>query len=571
MIKKQFTSNARRARNIIWNAAGDYDFEPPFMAFFPNGAPDHYFNMIIGLVRKWLDIDRIGKFFDSYAADRRSDEFDEYLWLGLENCVYEKESAERPVMERLRKQRAEQFYVEQAGMSRQQMEYQSMPVYTQQQARWASVSGRNLPVMTSREKRMQEALCLSGDMDTDQLLREMADFLKTFFRYEAPHGAALRVRRRGSRGPKGSGRRRKDHFLVRTGTGEGDHPKAVTLTHDGLGRFVPPTQEDEDYIRAVFGKSVLPESETEILNNDICTGADANCRVWVTQGEESDADYKDAADIIARRRRQRELNENFYADNRAAVRSAVKTLSAGMETVFESYLKHLPEASRAGRLAPEKVYRLPVLGDSKVFTRDGEETEKEVFVDILLDASQSRMNSQEIISAEALIAAKSFAALNVPVRVSAFRSLRGHTVLEILKDAGDNDCSGICGYYAGGWNRDSLAVRLIEHLDDDPHMTGKQRIVLIMTDANPNDSVPVAEAGHLLTREYDGAVAVSATEDAVRILRSKGIMVGAVFHGNSSHIGDLHQIYGHSCVRIRKPSQLAQGLCDLMLMLMSRR
>jgi hypothetical protein len=86
--------------------------------------------------------------------------------------------------------------------------------------------------MTSREKRMQEALCLSGDLDTDQLLREMADFLKTFFRYEAPHGAASRVRRRGSRGPKGSGRRRKDHFLVRIGTGEGDHPKAVTLTHD---------------------------------------------------------------------------------------------------------------------------------------------------------------------------------------------------------------------------------------------------------------------------------------------------------------------------------------------------
>ena len=73
MIKKQFTYNARRARNIIWNAAGDYDFEPPFMAFFPNGAPDHYYNMIIGLVRKWLDIDRIGRFFDSYTSDRRSD------------------------------------------------------------------------------------------------------------------------------------------------------------------------------------------------------------------------------------------------------------------------------------------------------------------------------------------------------------------------------------------------------------------------------------------------------------------------------------------------------------------
>ena len=571
MIKKQFTSNARRARNIIWNAAGDYDFEPPFMAFFPNGAPDHYYNMIIGLVRKWLDIDRIGRFFDSYTSDRRSDEFDEFLWLGLENCVYEKELVERPVMERLRRQRAEQFYIEQANMSRQQMEYQSMPVYTQQQARWAAVLGKHLPVMSPREKRMHEALCFAGDLDTDGLLQAMSEFLMTFFKYEVPRGAVSHPKRGGLLKSLRGGHRRKDHFLVMTGTGEGDHPKAVTLTHDGLGKFVPPTQEDEDYIRAVFGKSTLPESETEILNIDICTGADANCRVWVTKGEEPDAAYRDAADIIARRRHQRELNEKFCADNRAAVRSAVKSLSSGMETVFESYLKHLPEPSRAGRLAPEKVYRMPVLNDSKVFTKDGEETEREVFIDILLDASQSRMNSQEVISAEALIAAKSFAALNVPVRVSAFRSLRGHTVLEILKDAGDDDCRGICGYYAGGWNRDSLAIRLIEHLDDDPHMAGKQRIVLIMTDANPNDSVPVAEAGHLLTKEYDGAVAVSATEDAVRMLRSKGIMVGAVFHGNSSHMGDLHQIYGHSCVRIRKPSQLSQGLCDLMLMLMSRR
>ena len=43
MIKKHYSGSARRARNIIWNAAGNYDFEPVFLAFFPNGAPDNYF------------------------------------------------------------------------------------------------------------------------------------------------------------------------------------------------------------------------------------------------------------------------------------------------------------------------------------------------------------------------------------------------------------------------------------------------------------------------------------------------------------------------------------------------
>ena len=135
MIKKRFTGSARRARNIIWNAAGRYDFEPPFLAFFPNGTGDNYFNMVIGLAEKWLGLSRIRDFFALYENDRRADEFDEFLWLGLENCLYEKELAERPILEALRKERAEKFYEMHQRMTRQQMEMQSMLVYTQQEAR----------------------------------------------------------------------------------------------------------------------------------------------------------------------------------------------------------------------------------------------------------------------------------------------------------------------------------------------------------------------------------------------------------------------------------------------------
>ena len=184
MIKKQFTASARRARNIIWNAAGRYDFEPTFMAFFPNGAPDHYFDMVVGFTEKWLDMERIRAFFERYGQDRRVAEFDEFLWLGLENCVYEKEVAERPILEALRRERAERFFREQANLSRQQMEYQSMSVYTQQEARWCAVLGRRAPLRTPREKRMSEALLFSGAWDTDAVIAAMESFLKTFFRFE---------------------------------------------------------------------------------------------------------------------------------------------------------------------------------------------------------------------------------------------------------------------------------------------------------------------------------------------------------------------------------------------------
>jgi hypothetical protein len=173
MIKKNYTGSARRARNIIWNAAGRYDFDPPFMAFFANGHPDQYFNMVVGFVQKWLDLPRLWDFFLSYEGDRRADELDDLLWLGLENCVYEKELAERPILESLRRERGKLFFVEQQQMSVQQMEYQSMPVYNQQEYRWAGVCGRRTPLLSAREKRMAQALLFSGELDTDGVIAAM--------------------------------------------------------------------------------------------------------------------------------------------------------------------------------------------------------------------------------------------------------------------------------------------------------------------------------------------------------------------------------------------------------------
>lgn len=444
-----------------------------------------------------------------------------------------------------------------------------MPVLTQQECRWAAACGRRAPLLTPREKRIAQALRFSGQLDTDGVLEAMRGFLQTFFRFTPGDGAE--TRRRATPLAKLLLRhehRRRDRLLVRAGTGEGDHPKAVQQRHAGLGRHIGPGPEDEAYIRAVFGRCCLSETEMRILENELCVGDDGLCRLWVTKGELSDTQDRDALEVRTSAARQKERNGAYRTEHAAMITGSVRALSTRIDTIFSSYFKHLPEKARAGRIRPEAAYRLPVLDDASVFLKDGEETEPEICVDLLLDASQSRMHSQEVLAAEGYIIAQSLARLRIPVRVSAFRSIRGYTVLEILKDWTQADCEGLMRYFAGGWNRDGLAVETLGRLDDAAAMRDRQRILLVLTDGSPNDSTPLPSSGLFMEREYEGEAAVSSAQDAVKRLRAKGVRVGAVFHGNSSHLGNIHRIYGHAYVRIQKANQLAQGVSDLLLMLL---
>lgn len=570
MIKKRTTGNERRARNMIWNAAGNYDLEPAFMAYFPDGSPDYYFDMVIGLVYKWLHGELLESFFESYSSDRRSDEFDAFLWLGIENCVFEKELVERPMIRDMRAERAELFFRKQQTLSRQQMMYQSMPVLTQQEIRWSFVLGRKMPLITAREKKMSDDLMFSGELDTNGLIETMKRFLSDHFKYNGSRGAEKEdhhLIRRMLRHEH----RRKDSLLVRTGTGKGSHPRAVSLKHAGLGRYSGIKEEDTSYIRDIFGECRIPERELVYLENEVCAGGNGMCRLWISGiGAEPTEEVKnrEAAEIRKSRVRQRERNEEYARERAAFLRSCIRTLSSHIETVLSSYLKHLPEKSKAGRIRSEIAYRIPLINDTSVFLKEGEETEAELEADILLDASQSRMHSQEVLSAEAYIIAKSLISADIPVRVYSFRSIRGYTVIETLKEGDDRECRGVLSYYTGGWNRDSVAIRAVGALGRNDlygRCEGNQRMLLVLTDANPNDSAPFLTADGMINREYEGAAAVKDTADAVKELREQGIKVGAVFFGNPAHLGNVQQIYGNDYVQIRKNEQLAQGVADLLL------
>ncbi len=578
MIKKHYSGNERRALNIIWNAAGDYGLESPFLAFYPNGRPDNYFNMVIGLAAKWLDLAEIGAFFDSYGGSHNADEWDAILWLGIENCVYEKEVGSRPMLKELRERRAAAFYEYQQTLSRQQMMLQSMQVYDQEDARFSYVLGKKKPVLTLHEKKLAEDLMFPASYTSKDCVMAMRDILKKYFHYSGRNTGSSVTEITGGPWKGILGRllrhetRNTDMLLLRSGTGLGDEKGAVLLTHNiGELHNSRDAQKDRQYMLDCFGPCIYSEHEMRILENALCCDKDEYARLWITKdgaGQDRSSGSAGRA-LTADRDRQRQKNLKYYNDHIYIVRESIRKLTAEADTVFSSYLRCDPERSRAGRLEASRAYRLPVLNDPYVFTSEGNNIEYDLTVDILLDASQSRMNIQELIATEAYIIAKGFGAAHIPVRVLAFRSLRGYTAITVLKGYKDTDCSSVFWYFAGGWNRDGLCLKTVDYLlEDEKKNNGdkNKRILLVLTDASPNDSTPIPPSdGGFMKHEYEGAEAVADTAAAVKKLREDDIRTSAVFYGSTMNIGNLHQIYGSEYVRIVNMRQLPDAVSELLM------
>ena len=203
------------------------------------------------------------------------------------------------------------------------------------------------------------------------------------------------------------------------------------------------------------------------------------------------------------------------------------------------------------------VQREPVLHDDRVFLRSDEESRPGFAVDLMLDASASRLHCQEAIAIQGYILAKSLASCGIPVRVTSFCSLRGYTVLRILKDFSDkNGERNVFNYFAAGWNRDGLALRgageLIKSAPAEKHL------LILLTDASPDDSHKILPSGKVpLSRDYDGQIGVDDTAEEVRALRAQGIHVAAVFMGENASVPAANAIYGRDLARIRRIDQLA--------------
>ncbi|MBR1812513.1 MAG: hypothetical protein IJ773_01690 [Lachnospiraceae bacterium] len=556
----------RRALNMVWNAAGRYGFSPPFLAFYPDGDADFYWNTVIGLTEKYVDGEALATLFSSYAGTRRAEEFDGLVWLALENYVFEREQPERPILRAMREEAARRFFQERETLSRQQMMAVSPRLYEQREARFAYVLGKKLPFLSPAGKKLEEDLRLPGSLQADKVPDRLKLILAEDLHFQNFKLGENRAGRPVSpflsqilKGVLRTESRQVDSLIIRTGAKEaGNAPGAEGFRQHHL---TSRQEGDEAFIREVFGPCMYGDGQMRRLEAELCRGNHEECRLWITR----EKDFSGALGREAARRalsdaeKQQGKNRQFYEASGQRAEAVIRSLAAQFQTLLSSYARPLPEKARTGKLNARLAYRMAVCQDPMVFLRPGEETEYDLTVDLLLDASASRAENQEMIAAQAFMLSESLVRCHIPVQVTAFRSLRGFTVLQVLKSYEEEKSDRIFRYYAGGWNRDGLAIRAARQ-QMKPRAESSLRLLFVLTDANPDDSVKLPpEEGSFFLREYGGPGGIEDTEEAVAELKEEKIRVAAIYLGPTTHLKNVERIYGEEYVRISRIEQLADG------------
>jgi hypothetical protein len=570
MLARKYSPLQRRALNQIWAAAKDYSFEPPFMAFAASGEPDFYMNCIIGLACKWFGRDTLSRLFESYAGDFRAEMFDALIWLGLENSVFQKEAANRPALQNLRQEYAEAYFAQEYQLSRQQWMAKNNLVYALQSARWKSVLGRRGPLLSPRESLLAAALAFPGEMRAEELPGAVQDILRRYFLFGGEMRGVPPLRLHFSDRWAALLTKLLPTEMVRSENLRIEHPKQGI----GSGFHQAPcalraittrasSGDDRRYIESCFGKCLFSPRQMQQIEQELCTGNHFQTRLWFASGRPSAKSARTSEEKYraAQAELQKEANKKHFEAHRELYRSCILRLSGEIENCLMVHRQTCPEQARSGSLDGRRVWRAARLQDEAVFTRQAEAPDAGLRVDLMLDASASRLHCQETIAAQGYILAESLRLCHIPVQVSSFCSLRGYTILKIYQKYEEPERSSeIFRYFAAGWNRDGLALKAQGYLiDSDP--SPARHLLILLTDANPNDSTRIpSSAGHPLSRDYGDRDGIEDTAEQIRALRHRGIRVAAVFFGEDSSLPAAQRLYGHDFVRIQRMDLLASAV-----------
>lgn len=552
----------RRARNLIWNAAWDYSFEPDFAVYDEEGRADLYWNSIIGAVRRNYGAGPIEELFSAIHGCENENLYEQLIWLGLENAVYRREADLRPALPSLRRSYARRVIAARQGSG--QME-------TLEVAHFRRALGET-PALAPWDRQVLDALEFSGDWDAETLTANALQFLREWFGFvPGKTQEEERKKRRKKRFP--FFRRGNPGFdlpSVRSfGRGYGEHSSA------GEGEIVEPEQRRisdktaaqteealKQFIRDFFGTPLYDAQTSAALERELCTDNHKGCHLYYAEGSmEYDPNIRG---YTTQRRlsalKQMERNRKAYEEDAVRHRNSVLRLTARIRNAMMAYLQPTVSRTSSGTLEGGRVWRGVYLDDDKVFTRVLRNDPGDLCVDLLLDASASQTSRQEIVSAQGYMIAEALTRCGIPVRVSSFCSLSGYTVITRYRDYFEGDKNDrIFRYFAAGCNRDGLAVRaLCRDMADAPC---EHKLVILLSDAKPNDVIRMDRNGRYVP--YAGEEGVLNTASEVRSLLNRGITVICVFTGEDDAVPAAHTIYGRDFARIRSLDQFADTVGTL--------
>jgi len=549
----------RRASNLIWNAAQDYDFEPDFKAYDEDGRADLYWNSIIGAVRKNYDAKAIEDLFSSLQGSENEIMYEQLIWMGLEHAVYPKEALLRPALPALRKSYAQRIL---AGVQRANL------LEILEEAYFRRILGEN-PPMTPWNRKVLDALEFSDDWDSETLCAHALQLLKENFGFVPGEGKQKRFKKRGLFPSKRKDNINQPSGVRKFGLGYSEHVTTGSTEQTGPARrIITDTSAEKTeqilkkHISAYFGEPLYDERTTAELERKLCVDSHKNCRLYYAVG--SDAYDKKLRGHSAERRKtalkQMKANRAAYEAEALRHRNSILRLTERIRNAMMAYLQPTVTRTSSGTLDCGRVWRGLHLDDDKVYTRIMQTDPGDLCVDILLDASYSQVNRQAMVSAQGYMIAEALTRCRIPVRVSSFCSISGYTILTRYRDYLEwENNHRIFHFFTSGCNRDGLALRIMgQEMEAAPC---EHKILILLSDARPHDIIQFYQNGHYVNYNESNSIMNTAAE--VRSLQHRGIAVICVFTGDDNDVPSAHTIYGRNFARIRHLEQFADTVGTL--------
>lgn len=595
-IEERELREAKRARNFIWAAAENYDFDPLFLAFAPDGTADLYLNLIIGLTYKWYDQEKIDDFFNQLGG-KDQELYEGLLWIGLENALYQKERKTRSAMEELQRE----YALDNLNRYRDHKEYARIEQIRNAHCR--EILGQDCGV-SREEEEILHAFSYTEEMTTDQILERTRENLWKYFSYRPAKvpkkegiyflqkvaGAFHSVGKVSATYVRAKNYEDKDASSEKS-AGITDRSKHYLLQFS----LKNDPEEAKRYVEACFGKSIYSRKEQEKIDRKLCIDNHKNCHVLFTKGnseevvnriennekllekysakkekgEEKRSTEPEEYLKTAGKREKREIlefqkesahqyekNKQYYEKNKEIYQNSIRKLTEKLRICLETQDETFPEKATHGKINPGEVWKAVYLDNPRVFERKEEVEIPGFSVDILIDASSSRKQMQEQIAAQAYVLAKSLDACGIPAQIYSYCSIRGYTVMRIFKSyEEEQDDRELFRYVAAGNNRDGLALRAAGYLMEASRKLGK--ILLVLTDASPMDDQNIGEGAFYTNKEYTDQSAVEDTAREVQKLKQRGIQVIGIFMGSIKSAETAAEIFGRGFVQIHNINDFA--------------
>lgn len=304
-----------------------------------------------------------------------------------------------------------------------------------------------------------------------------------------------------------------------------------------------------EFIEDFYGLSVMAKEKVSALETKLCKGIHKNKRLYFTRGEYSTK--ANARFYKKGRREQAEKTEAYIKENAAINNRSINELTLSIKNSIANFLEYNEVYKNYGAIDSTKAWRASVLHDYDVFNNEESDDISKFKVDLILDGSASQIGRQAMVANEAYIIEKAMDALDIPIRVMSFSTLRDFTVFNIYRDYDEKENNEkIFNFFASGSNRDGLAFKTIHELIEKDDENTKN-IVIILSDGKPNDERSNINTVKLLDKDqYVEEVAVKDTAKEVRNIKEDEISILGVFTGEEEDVENAKLIYNTDFCRI---------------------